>query len=618
MKTIRITMGQALMRFLDNQYIEFDGVESKFVKGIFSVFGHGNVVGFGEGIEAYKGDIRCYQGKNEQGMALAAVGYAKQANRRAIIACTSSIGPGALNFTTAAGTATANRIPLLLLTGDTYACRQPDPVLQQLENATEYDITSSDALKPLSKYWDRVVRPEQLMSAMINAFRVLTDPAETGAVTISMPQDVEGEPWDYPESFFEKRVWHMDRRTPSATEIARAAELIKGKKKPLLIHGGGALYSEASKTLQDFAERHHIPFTETQAGKGGIPWSHPLNLCGVGVSGSSAGNKYAKEADLIIAVGTRLGDFITGSRSQFQNPEVDILSINVNSFDAHKMNASQILADAKLTLEALDVAIGGYKAGHAEQIKALKAEWDAEVDRILTIENDGPMAQTRALGEMRKVVDKNAVIVSAAGSLPDDVRKFWRCESYKGYHCEYGYSCMGYEVNAALGAKMAEPDRDIWAVIGDGGWQMLHSELLTAVQENIKINVVVVDNQGFGCIENLQNGTGIPTFCTKTNHRDESTGRLTGPPLEVDYAKVAEGYGCKGYTATTPEELAAAIKDSEKENRCVVIHAKVGHKTMGPRYDSWWRVGVPIVSENPKVLEARKEVDEGLKDAWQY
>lgn len=618
MKTVKLTMGQALMRFLDNQYVEFDGTENKFVKGIFTIFGHGNVVGFGEGIEAYKGDIRAYQGKNEQGMALAAVAYAKQKNRREIIACTSSIGPGALNFTTAAGTATVNRIPLLLFTGDTYATRQPDPVLQQLENATEYGITSSDALKPLSKYWDRVNRPEQLMSAMINAFRVLTDPAETGAVTISMPQDVEGEAYDYPESFFEKRVWHMTRRMPNPSEIERAAALIQSKKKPLLICGGGVLYSEAAKTLQDFAERHNIPFTETQAGKGGIPWSHPLNLCGVGVSGSSAGNKYAKEADLIIAVGTRLGDFTTSSRWQFRNPDVDILSINVNSFDAYKMNAKQILADAKVTLEALDVAIGGYKAGHDEQIKTLKAEWDAEVDRILTIERDDKMAQTRALGEIRKLLPKDAVIISAAGSLPDDVRKFWRTESYKGYHCEYGFSCMGYEVNAALGVKMAEPQREVWAVIGDGGWQMLHSEIVTAIQENIKINVVVVDNEGFGCIENLQNGTGISTFCTKTLHRDESTGRLTGAPVKIDYAKVAEGYGCKGFTATTPEEVQEAVKAALKEDRTVVIDVKVAAKSMGPRYDSWWRVGVPVVSENPKVLEARKEIDKGLEDAWQY
>lgn len=618
METVRLTMGQALVRFLDNQYVEFDGVENKFVKGIFTIYGHGIVVGLGEAMEAYKGDIRAYQGKNEQGMAHAAIGFAKQKNRREIMACAASIGPGSTNFATAAALATVNRIPLLLFTGDTYAVRQPDPVLQQLEQPSDYSITVNDALRPLCKYWDRVQRPEQLMSAMINAFRVLTDPAETGAVNVSLPQDVEGEAYDYPVTFFEKRVHHITRRVPNPAEIDRAAALIQGKKKPLLICGGGVLYSEAAKTLQDFAERHHIPFAETQAGKGGIPWAHELNLCGVGVSGSSAANQYAKEADLIIAVGTRLGDFITSSRWQFQNPDVDILSINVSAFDAYKMNAKQILADAKLTLEALDVAIGGYKAGHDEQIKALKAEWDTEVDRILTLDPDGGMAQTRVLGEMQKNLPDDAIIIAAAGSLPDDVRKFWRAKAYKSYHCEYGFSCMGYEVNAAVGVKLAEPDRDVWVVVGDGTWQMLHSEFVTAIQENLHINVVVVDNQGFGCIENLQNGQGIPTFCTKTNHRDESTGRLTGPPVEINYAMVAQGYGAKGLSAKTPAEVVEAVKAAQNEKGVVLIDAKVLPKTMGPRYDGWWRVGTPVVSDNPKVLEARKEIDEGLKTAWQF
>lgn len=618
METIRLTMGQALMRFLDNQYVEFDGEETKYIKGFFSIFGHGTVVGFGEAIEAYKGDIRTYQGKNEQGMAHAAIGFAKQMNRRQIMPCIASIGPGSLNFCTAAGVATTNRIPLLLFTGDTYAVRQPDPVLQQIEQGHDYSITANDALRPLCKYWDRVSRPEQLMSALLNAFRVLTDPAETGAVNISLPQDVEGEAYDYPVKFFKKRVHHILRRVPTPAEVDRAAKLLQGKKKPLLICGGGVLYSEAAKTLQDFAERHNIPFTETQAGKGGIPWSHPLNLCGVGVSGSSAGNKFAKEADLIIAVGTRLGDFTTSSRWQFQNPEVEILSINVNRFDAYKMDAEQVIGDAKVTLEALDNAIGGYKVGHEDEIKALKAEWDAEVDRVNSVERPDGLAQTRALGEMQKVLDKDDVIVAAAGSLPDDVRKFWRSEAYKSYHCEYAFSCMGYEVNAALGAKLAQPQRDVWTVVGDGTWQMLHSEFLTALQENVKINVVVIDNQGFGCIENLQNGQGIPTFCTKTNHRDEATGRLTGPALEIDYAKVAEGYGAKAFTATTPEEVTAAVKAAKQEKGTVLIHVKVLPKTMGGRYDGWWRVGTPVVSDNPKVLEARKEIDEGLETAWQY
>jgi 3D-(3,5/4)-trihydroxycyclohexane-1,2-dione acylhydrolase (decyclizing) len=378
------------------------------------------------------------------------------------------------------------------------------------------------------------------------------------------------------------------------------------------------LYSEAAEALRMFAERHNIPFAETQAGKGAIPWDHPLNLSGVGVSGSTVANKTALEADLIIAVGTRLGDFVTSSRWQFQNPNVDILSINVSSFDTYKMNAKQIVADAKLSLLALDNAIGGYKSAYGDETKELKDEWFAEVDRVLFLNRADGMAQTRALGEMWKAMEPEDIIISAAGSLPDDVRKFWKAQTYKSYHVEYGYSCMGYEVNAAVGVKLAEPERDVYAVVGDGTWQMLHSELLTAIQENLKITVVVFDNQGFGCIENLQNSQGINTFCTQTNHRDENSGRLTGEPLKIDYAKVAEGYGAKGFTAWTPEEMKVALEASKKENGVCVIDAKVLPKTMGGRYESWWRVGTPEVSDNTKVIAARKELEKGIEIAWKY
>lgn len=618
MNTVRLTTGQALMRFLDNQYVEFDGVESKFVKGIFTVFGHGIVVGFGEAMEAYKGDIRVYQGKNEQGMAHSAIGYAKQTNRRAIMACASSIGPGALNFATAAATATVNRIPLLLFCADSYASRQPDPVLQQLEYFGDYGVTSNDALKPLSKYWDRVSRPEQLMTAMLHAFRVLSDPAETGAVTICLPQDAEGEAYDYPLSFFEKRVHHITRRIPTEGELERAAALIKSKKKPLLICGGGVLYSEAGETLREFAEKHGIPFTETQAGKGAVNWDHPLNLGAVGVSGGIAGNRTAAEADLIIAVGTRLSDFTTSSKWQFRNPEAEILSINVCSFDAYKMNAKQVIADAKETLAALCTRLDGYTASYGDDLAALKREWDAEVDRMLTDERPGSLSQTRVLGEMQRAGCKDDVIVAASGSLPDDVRKYWRAESYKSYHCEYGFSCMGYEINAALGVKLAEPRREVFALVGDAAFQMLHTEFVTAIQENKKITVVVFDNQGFGCIENLQNGQGIPTFCTKTNFRDESTGRLTGKTVPIDYAKLAEGYGAKGFNASNAGELRAALAAARKESGCVIIDVKILPKSMGGHYENWWRVGTPEVSDNPKVMAARREIEKGISEARKY
>lgn len=613
-----MTVGQALTRFLDNQYVEFDGKQNKFVKGVFTVFGHGIVVGFGEGLEAYKGDMRVYQGKNEQGMAHAAIGYAKQKNRREIIACASSIGPGALNFAAAAGTATVNRIPLLLFCGDAYASRQPDPVLQQLEQPYDYGVTANDALKPLSKYWDRVSRPEQLMTAMLHAFRVLTDPAETGTVTICLPQDAEGEAYDYPVSFFEKRVHYINRRIPTEGELERGAEMIRAAKKPLLICGGGVLYSEAGDALRAFAENHGIPFAETQAGKSAIEWNHPLNLGGVGVSGTLAANRTAAEADLVISVGTRLSDFTTSSKWQFRNPEARFLSINVCAFDAYKMNARQIIADAKLTLEALDKALAGHKAPYGGEIAARKREWDAEVDRLLCDERESGISQTRALGEMQQAGRGDDIIVAASGSLPDDVRKYWRAETYKSYHCEYGFSCMGYEVNAALGVKIAEPQREVFAVAGDGAFQMLHTELVTSIQEGKKINVVVFDNQGFGCIENLQNGQGIPTFCTKTNFRDEATGRLTGPAVPVDYAKIAEGYGAKGYRASSPEELRAALEAARKDSVSTLIDVKILPKSMGSHYENWWRVGTPEISDNPKVMEARRETEKGIEEARKY
>lgn len=609
METVRLTMGQALLRFLDNQYVEFDGIENKFVKGIFTIFGHGIVVGFGEALERYHGDIVVYQGKNEQGMAHAATGFAKQKNRREIIACSSSIGPGALNMVTAAGTATVNRIPLLLLPGDTFACRQPDPVLQQVENFASNSITANDAFKTVSRYWDRVARPEQLMSAMINAMRVLTDPADTGAVTICLPQDVEGEAYDYPAEFFAKRVHHIARRLPSTGEIERAVEKLKDKKKPILICGGGVVYSEAGKTLASFAEKFKIPFGETQAGKGAISWNHSMNLGGIGVTGGLAANKIAAEADLVIAVGTRLSDFTTSSKWLFQNPNVEVLTINVNAIDAYKMNAQMIIADAKEALCALAAALEKvrYKSHYQGEIEAVKQEWNKEVERLFSLDMPCGLSQTRALGEIAKRIGDNAVVVGASGSLPGDLQRLWRPVTAKSYHMEYGFSCMGYEVNAALGVKMAQPDREVYSLVGDGSYQMLHSELVTSLQEGYKINIIVFDNAGFGCIENLQNSQGIPSFCTQTKFRDKVTGRLTGADVPVDYAACARGYGAKAYSVRTVEELAAALESAKHDTVSTLIDIKVLPKTMTGGYQSWWRVGVPEVSENPDVLKAHAQ-----------
>lgn len=620
MKTIRLTVGQALMRFLDNQYIEIDGDENKFVKGVFTIFGHGNVVGFGEALESYKGDIKVYQGRNEQGMAHAAIGYAKQKNRREIIACTSSIGPGALNMVTAAGTATANRIPLLLFPGDIFACRQPDPVLQQIEQAHNLNLTVNDAFKAVSKFWDRISRPEQLMSGMINAMRVLTDPAETGAVTICLPQDVEAEAYDYPEEFFKKRIHHIIRRNPTNDEVKRAAEVIKNKKNPLLICGGGVTYSEASKALISFAEKFNIPICETQAGKGIIDWNHPLNLGGLGVTGTKAANLAAKDADVIIAVGTRLGDFTTSSKWAFKNEDVEIVSININNYDAHKMDSTMIVADAKEGLRSLEnlLNIYEYKSLYMNNIKELKDEWDNEVDRLYRIEIEDGFSQTRALGIINEFIDENSVVVGSSGSLPGDLQRVWRTKGYKNYHMEYAFSCMGYEVCASLGVKIAEPNKEVYSMVGDGSYLMLHSELITSLQEGKKINVILFDNNGFGCINNLQTSKGIPTFNTEFRYRDLKTERLDGEYIPIDYAKSAEGYGVKAFRATNADELKEALIAAKKEKTSTLIDIKVLPKSMTDGYESWWRVGVPEVSNYIEVNEAYNSMAEEISKTKKF
>lgn len=620
MKTVRLTMGQALLKFLDNQYVEFDGLENKFVKGIFTIFGHGVVVGFGEALEQYKGDMVVYQGKNEQGMAHAAIGYAKQKNRREIIACTSSIGPGALNMITAAGTATVNRIPLLLLPGDAFACRQPDPVLQQLENQASVSITANDAFKPVSRYWDRVVRPEQLMTAMLNAMRVLTDPADTGTVTICLPQDVEAESYDYPAEFFAKRVHHITRRLPTKAEITRAVTKIKTKKKPLIICGGGVVYSEAGGELAEFAEAFNIPLGETQAGKGALPWNHALNLGGIGVTGGLAANQIASETDLVIAVGTRLSDFTTASKWLFKNPAAEFLSINVNSFDACKMNSMTIVADARETLSALSGALkeAEYTSLYTGEIAAAKQEWDQEVNRLFEEEKEHGLSQARVLGEISKIIREDAIIVGSSGSLPGDLQRVWRPVKPKTYHMEYGFSCMGYEVCAALGVKMAQPDKEVYAMVGDGSYLMLHSELVTSIQEGYKMNVVLFDNSGFGCIENLQNSQGIPTFATQFKFRDAMTGRLTGQNMPISYAQCAQGYGAKTYTVRTIDELKDAFASAQKEKVSTLIDIKVLPKTMTGGYGAWWRVGVPEVSENPNVVKAYQSFKQEVSKTKQF
>ncbi|MFT5875809.1 MAG: 3D-(3,5/4)-trihydroxycyclohexane-1,2-dione acylhydrolase (decyclizing) [Clostridium sp.] len=620
MRTIRLTTAQAILKFLDNQYINVDGCENKFFKGVMGIFGHGNVVGLGQGLEQSKDGLIYYQGKNEQEIAHAAMAYAKQKNRKETFACTASIGPGSLNFVTAAATATVNKIPVLFLPSDSYACRQPDPVLQQVENPQDYSITTSDSFKAVSRYWDRIVRPEQLMTSAINAMRVLTDPAETGAVTISLPQDVQGEAYDYPVEFFNKRVHYIERRILPYDTAERVAELISKKKKPLLICGGGVRYSGAGQALVDFAESFNIPFSETQAGKGTIPWNHEYNLGGGGVCGTLAANKIAKEADLIIAVGTKLNDFVTSSKYAYRNPDCTIVTINVSSFDAIKMESVPVVADAKEGLSKLREVLlkKGYKSGYTSEITDVKKEWNEELDRLGKIELEGGLSQTRVLLEINKLLDDNAIVVSASGSLPSDLERLWKPVVADTYHLEYGFSCMGYEVPGALGAKIAEPNREVYAVLGDGGYLMGHTELYTSIQEGIKINILLFDNNGHQCIHNLQRSQGVDSFATEFRTREASTGRLTGKYAPIDFAANARSYGAKAYTVTTLEELKVAIELSKKDAVSTLIEIKVLPETMTEGYESWWRVGTAAVSETKKGKKAYEDMQEVINKVRVY
>ncbi|UVL81939.1 3D-(3,5/4)-trihydroxycyclohexane-1,2-dione acylhydrolase (decyclizing) [Pseudomonas sp. B21-028] len=643
MSTTRLTMAQALVKFLDNQYVEVDGVQSKFVAGVFTIFGHGNVLGLGQALEQDSGDLVVHQGRNEQGMAHAAIGFAKQNLRRKIYACTSSVGPGAANMLTAAATATANRIPLLLLPGDVYASRQPDPVLQQIEQFHDLSISTNDAFKAVSKYWDRINRPEQLMSAAIQAMRVLTDPAETGAVTLALPQDVQGEAYDYPDYFLAKRVHRIDRRPATAAMLDDALALLKGKRQPLIICGGGVKYAGANAALQAFAERFDIPFAETQAGKSAVVSSHPLNVGGVGETGCLAANLLAKEADLIIGIGTRYSDFTTGSKWLFQHPEVQFLNLNVSPCDALKLDGVQLLADARVGLEALSAAMGDYRAEWGGRIADAKGQLEAEVDRVYQADyqtedfipeiNDGMdptvfrefieltgscLTQSRVLGTLNETLADDAIIVAAAGSLPGDLQRSWRSKGVNTYHLEYGYSCMGYEVNAALGVKLAEPDKEVYALVGDGSYMMLHSELATSIQERRKINVVLLDNMAFGCINNLQMGNGMDSFGTEFRFRNPDTGKLDGGFVPVDFAMSAAAYGCKTYKVKTLDELHAALADARRQTVSTLIDIKVLPKTMIHGYLSWWRVGVAQVSTSARTNAVAKALNERLAQARQY
>ncbi|MFJ7368810.1 3D-(3,5/4)-trihydroxycyclohexane-1,2-dione acylhydrolase (decyclizing) [Lysinibacillus sp. NPDC098008] len=622
MGTIRLTMAQALVKFLDNQYVLHDGVERKFVKGVFGIFGHGNVTGMGEALENHIGEITYLQGKNEQGMVHTAAAFAKQKNRLEIYGCTTSIGPGALNMVAAAGTATANRIPVLLLPGDNFASRQPDPVLQQIENPMDYTISAADAFKPVSKYWDRVVRPEQLMTAMIHAMRVLTNPADTGAVTIALPQDVQAEAYDYPEEFFAKRVHYIERQEPFKNALQRAVELIKTKKNPVIIAGGGVHYSNAQEQLQKFAHAFTIPVGETQAGKSALPWDDALYMGSIGSTGSKASNILAREADLIIGVGTRFTDFTTSSKWAFGNPDVDFLSINVSDYDAVKLDATKLVGDAQVTLGQLQKALEaeGYQSAHdSGRLKELKAEWDAIVDDYYSQEVAGGLSQTRVIGEINNFVQPEDVIVCAAGSMPGDLHRLWRSSKPKSYHMEYGFSCMGYEVAGALGVKLAIGDEgEAYAFVGDGSYLMLHTEIVTSIQENKKMTILLLDNNGYQCIHNLQVGQGSEGFGNEFRYRSEQDNRLSGDYVQIDFAQNARSLGAKGYTVRTIEELHEALARAKEETVTTLIDIKVLPGTCTVGTESWWRLGVAEVSTSEKVSKAHEVMAVNVMQARKY
>ncbi|AJG91312.1 3D-(3,5/4)-trihydroxycyclohexane-1,2-dione acylhydrolase (decyclizing) (plasmid) [Bacillus tropicus] len=644
MQTVRMTTAQALVKFLNQQYVEFDGKQQKFIKGIFTIFGHGNVVGLGQALEEDAGELEVYQGRNEQGMANAAMAFAKQKHRKQIMACTSSVGPGSANMITSAATASANNIPVLLLPGDVFATRQPDPVLQQIEQTHDLSISTNDAFRAVSKYWDRINRPEQLMTAMIQAMRVLTNPADTGAVTICLPQDVQGEAWDFPSYFFQKRVHRIERRLPTKASLADAVEMIKRKKKPIMICGGGVRYAEAAEELKQFAETFRVPFGETQAGKSGIESNHPYNLGGIGVTGNLAANTIAKEADLVIGIGTRFTDFTTASKQLFQNKEVEFLNINISEFHANKLDALKVIADAKEALLTLmdELQAIDYQSSYTVEITNVKEAWEKELARLHNIrftdqgfmpEVEGhfdenlneyvdalgtQLTQTTVIGQINTLLDEDAIIVGAAGSLPGDLQRMWVARKPNTYHMEYGYSCMGYEVAGALGAKLAEPSKEVYAMVGDGSYQMLHSELVTSLQENKKINVLLFDNSGFGCINNLQMGNGMGSFGTEFRYRNQETRKLNGAIMKIDFAASAAGYGVKTYQVTSIEQLQEALKDAKKQTVSTLIDIKVLPKTMTNGYDSWWHVGVAEVSNNQSVQAAYEDKISNLQKARSY
>ena len=618
MKALRLTMAQALVRFLAAQHVERDGVEHRFIEGCFGIFGHGNVTGVGQALAEHPELLTYYQARNEQAMVHTAAGFAKMRNRLATLACTTSIGPGATNMLTGAAAATINRLPVLLLPGDVFASRRPDPVLQQLETPWRGDLSVNDCFQPVCRYWDRITRAEQLIPAALQAMRVLVNPAETGAVMLSLPQDVQAEAFDYPSAFFDRRVWPIGRPLPDGAALDRATDAIRAARRPLIVAGGGVIYSEATAALDAFARRTGIPVGETQAGKGSLAFDHPQAVGAIGATGTMAANRLAAEADVVIGIGTRYSDFTTASKTAFQAAEVRFVNINISDFDAHKLAALALTGDARVTLEALDKALVGWAVDpeYRRQTEQLRADWDREVSRLYHL-GHGPLpAQSEVIGAVNELSGPHDVVVCAAGSMPGDLHKLWRTRDPKGYHVEYGYSTMGYEIAGGLGVKLAAPEREVYVMVGDGSYLMMAQELVTSIQEDLKLTVVLVDNQGFASIGALSRSKGTAGFGTRYRHRkDGSIGDDSGTheadPLPVDLALNAQGLGAHVFRARTVDELRDALVAAKAIDRTVVIHVPADRYESVPDYQSWWDVPVAEVSESDAVRKAREDHERG-------
>ncbi|SEG06737.1 3D-(3,5/4)-trihydroxycyclohexane-1,2-dione acylhydrolase (decyclizing) [Thermomonospora echinospora] len=615
---MRLTVGQAIVRFLAAQWSERDGTERRFFAGCLGIFGHGNVAGVGQALQEYGDDLRYYQARNEQAMVHTAVGFARASDRLRAFACTASIGPGATNMVTGAALATVNRLPVLLLPGDVFATRAANPVLQELEDPRSYDVSVNDCFRPVSRFWDRINRPEQLPSALLAAMRVLTDPAETGAVTLALPQDVQAEAHDWPQELFERRVWHVPRPVPEPAALARAVALIRRAERPLIVAGGGVRYSEASGELAAFAERTGVPVAETQAGKGSLPWEHPAAVGAIGATGTTAANALARDADVVLGVGTRYSDFTTASRSLFARDGVRFVNLNIAAFDAAKHAGETLVADARAGLAALDGALDGWSVPdtYRAEARTLTERWNAAADRALRLGHAPLPSQPEIIGVVNEEAGPHGVVICAAGSMPGDLHKLWRPGDPQGYHVEYGYSCMGYEIAGGLGVKLADPGREVFVLVGDGSYLMMAQELVTAVAEGVKLVVVLVDNRGFASIGGLSESVGAERFGTRYRYRTPSG--LDGDVLPVDLAANAASLGADVLRAATVEEFRQALRKAVAADRTTVVHIETDPLVSAPDSGAWWDVPVAEVSGRRAVRRARARYESDKRARRHY